>query len=437
MDGLWRGIFQRKGPRARENGYVDEALNVCFIGGIPVSRAGFRPFHGAAYAAPIRGLGFHISEEGVPTLLAAAGNVIQSCFLGGDPQTLPLTALPVADQTRTEPEQVFFLSLSGGRATTILYDGENRNLKFDGTQLSGLGLPTAPTPHDQTGFSAGVIPKGKRFLIQTLVSVFHEGEPTPLGSAREIETTVPLQQYTIPPPVQGVDFDDPQVTSWRLYSTVNGGGTFRLVDEADLGVSIVVNLTDEVLGKKDPVEQFVNDPPPGPMVAACEHRGQVAAVFANDLSVVRFSYIDPDYTVSEGWPEDYVQPVAHGDGDRLRGLASMTEWLVAFKENGTYAIVGESFEEYKVTPILAAGGGQHVGIGLITPRGVMQVENSLMFASRDGIYRIDRFSGGDGGIRADRLTGAIDDLYSAVKFSLGGTCFFDRKHRIFVWLGHG
>lgn len=440
MDSYWRGILQRKSPRARPDGFVDEALNVAFVGGIPISRPGLRPFHGAAFAAPIRGLGFHVSEDGVPILLAAAGTVVQSCVQGGDPQTLPLTNLPVAAQTRTTPERASFLSLSGGRATTIIYDGENANLKYQAGLLSGFGVPTPPTPHTPTDLTGvGTIPRGKRFLLQTLVAggSLHEGAPTELEQALSVELLTPNHQYTIPTPVQGVDYDDPQVSQWRLYSTTAGGGTFFFVDEADIGVDIVVNISDELLGKRTPVEQFVNDPPPGPAVAMTEHRGQVAAVFADDRSLIRFSFIDPDYSTPESWPEDYVQPVSHGDGDRLCALASMTEWLVAFKENGTYAVVGETFEEYKVVPVLAAGGGHHIGIGCIAPAAVMQVENALMFASRDGIYRIERFASAVGGIQAARLSGAIDDLYAAVKFSLGGTCFFDRKHRVFVWLGHG
>jgi hypothetical protein len=60
-----------------------------------------------------------------------------------------------------------------------------------------------------------------------------------------------------------------------------------------------------------------------------------------------------------------------------------------------------------------------------------------MFASRDGIYKISRFASAAGGIEAERMSGAVDDLYAAAKFSLGATCFFDRNNRVFVFLGHG
>lgn len=375
----------------------------------------------------------------MPTLLVAAGTLIQSCFEGGDPETLPLTNLPAVDQTRVEPDRVSFLSLSGGLETTFIYDGVNQNLKYDGTRLTKMGFVAAPNPDTESAHTPGSIPKGKRQIKITLSTEQHEGPPSP--AFLEVEVTVTTgQQYTIPSPVRGTgpnEFDDPQVTTWSVYSTIQGGGTYRFVDSADIDVDIVVNLTDTALEERDPLQQFVNEAPPAPAVALCEHRGQVVGVFTDDLNLLRFSYMDESYMVPEGWPEDYVQPVAHSDGDHITSLASMHEWLVAFKENATFAVAGESFEEYKVVPILAAGGGKHIGIGCFAPGTVLQVENAIMFASRDGIYRISRFASAAGGIEAERLSGAIDDLYAAAKFSLGATCFFDRNRRVFVFLGHG
>jgi len=233
------------------------------------------------------------------------------------------------------------------------------------------------------------------------------------------------------------EFDDPQVTTWRAYMTVAGGSAFRFVDEADIGVDIVVDLTDTALAERDPVEFFVNDPPVGPAIALAEHRGQLAGVFAADRNIVRFSSLDPEYMVPEGWPEDFVQPVAHSDGDELTTLASLNEWLLCFKNNAAFAIVGDTFEEYIVVPVLAAAGGKRIGIGCFSPGTVLQVENALMFVSRDGIYKIDRYASPSGGITAERLSGPIDDLFAAAKFSLSGATFFDRIHRLFGHLGHG
>lgn len=437
MDGFWRGLLQRRSPRATAAGFVKEALNVAFIGGVPVSRPGLVPFHGASFDGTIVGMGFHVRDDGFLELLVAAGANIQRCIEGGDPETLALTSLPVVSQTRTAPERVNFLRLSGGLPTTIIYDETNENIKYDGEVLTRLGVQLAPTPTApplgvQPG---GTIPRGTRLLVQTLVTPHHEGGPSEIPL--EVICSLVNGQYTIPSPVQGVDYDDPQVVEWRLYSTVAGGGTFRFIAQADISVAITVNLTDQLLGTKDPVEQLVNDPPPAPAVAMCEHRGQVAAVFTDDRNLVRFSDIDPDYMKPESWPEDNVQPVTHGDGDELTTLISMHEWLVAQKRHTTHAVVGESYEEYRVVPVLAAGSGKGVGIGNFAQGTALEAENMAIFASRDGIYKIDRFASPDGGLKADRLTGAIDDLYIAAKFSLGASVFFDRKHRVFFYLGHG
>lgn len=448
QDSFWRGILQRPSPRSRPAGYVLEALNVSFRGGTPEGRPGLRPYHGAPFSEHVRGMGFHVDHNGHPVLLVACQDgKVQRCVEGGDPETLALTNLPTTEQTRVEPDRVSFLSLSGGLITTFIYDGINTNLKYGGQDpadstkddlLTKMGLPQAPNVATPSTAGAGVSNVGTHLFLMTLNSPHHEGEPGNFESRREV--TIALAAFadlTFPSPVQGVDFDDPQVTTWKLYGTTAGGGTFFFVNEADIGVDIHFNVTDLVLGVRNPVEQFVNNAPPAPAVCMAEHRGQLAAVFSDDLNLVRFSYMDQDFMVPEGWPEDYVQPVAHGDGDRITALASLQEWLVVFKQQGAFGITGDSFDDYKVVPVLSAGGGKHVGLGTNAPGCVLQVENMVMFSSRDGIYKISRFASASGGIEPERLSGAIDALYAAVRFGLGSACVFDRNHRQFIFFGHG
>lgn len=438
QDSYWRGLLQRKGPRGESSGFVSEALNVYFPGGVPASRPGLRVFHGVDFPDPVRGHAWHVAPDGLRTMLVAAGTKIYSLVEGGDPVELVLTGLPADSQTRVEPEVVNFLSLSGGTNTTFIFDGVNPTIKFDGSSLSIMGIEAPPVPLAAVSFGAGNVPPGTRTLVQTLVSsTQHESNPS---TAISITTTVTSQQFTIPSPTRGpgaTEFDNPYVDKWRVYMTVAGGAAPRFVDEADIGVNIVVNLTDATLGERKVAQFDVNDPPPAPAVAMAEHRGQLAAVFNDDLGLVRFSNLDPDFMVPEGWPEDFVQPVTHADGDELTALASLNEWLVVFKTNGTYAVVGESFEEYRVVPVLAAAGGKRIGAGTFNPGCVLQVENALFFVARDGIYKVDRFASPNGGIIAERLTGSIDDLYAAAKFSLGASTFFDRIHRLFGFPGHG
>jgi hypothetical protein len=135
--------------------------------------------------------------------------------------------------------------------------------------------------------------------------------------------------------------------------------------------------------------------------------------------------------VPEGWPRNFFQPVAHGDGDIVTAMASFNEWCVVFKQNATYALTGDAFKDYKIVPVLA--GGSRIGIGCGFPDAILQPENAVFFAARDGIYRMDR----SGELTAKRLTIAIDDLYAAANFALGSATFMDRKRRLFVFLGHG
>lgn len=452
-------MLQRKAPRARDPGYVDEALNVAFIGGGIQSRPGVRPFNGVPFKDVVRGMGWHVAPDGTRELIVAAGASLQRCVLGGDPIDIPLTSLPQEGgaNVRVDVEKVHFLNLSGGTDTTFIYDGVNPNLKWDGSVLTKMGLPggsgdnngigASPTPAVPTS-SAGAITPGKRIYVETLVSPYHEGDCGDIiTQSRTVTNTGSNKQYTFASPSQVAltpvaannEYDDPQVTKWRLYRTVDAGSELRFIGEADIGVSIVDNVTDTDLAGRDIVEQLVNGQPQAPITAMVEHRGQLIAVMNDDESILRFSNFDPEYMVPEGWPRNFVQPVTHGDGDIITALRSFYEWCMIFKENSTHTIIGETFAEYKVAPLLA--GGTRAGIGTAFPGSILQVENSVFFASRDGIYRVNRFETSRalvyGGVVAQRMTAPIDDLYAAANFSLGSATFFDRKKRIFAFLGHG
>jgi hypothetical protein len=452
FDGYWRGIFQRESPRSQEAGWQNEALNVQFRGGACQGRPGIRPLHGTDFAGNVTGIHWHVNADGTRQLLVANDiGTFEQCVFGGDPVAMPLTGLPLIDQVRVAQQNVWFLSLSGGLNLTFIYDGVNQNLKWDGTVLSKMGLPNGPTPptptitpHDVTIPPSGLA-KGTYTYLITLNTDTHEGDTSvdPLV----VTLTDPLQSLEFASPTQVADpigdataialaasnneYDDPQVTKWRLYRTTKDQAIFYLVGEADITMPIIDNLTDTELTAAVKAEQFMNGYPQAPIKALCEHRGQLVAVMAHQPSVLQFSNFDPSYMVPEGWPKMQAIPVAIGDGDLLTAMASFNEWLVVFKSNATYAVVGDSFSAYKLVPVLASGTRQ--GIGTNFPGSVLHIENSVHFASRDGIYRIER----SGNLMAVRISSAIDELYSAVNFSLGSATFFDRKKRLFWWGSHG
>lgn len=440
QDTYFRGILAREHPRKHQAGYLREALNVYVPGGILAGRPGLRPIHAIPFPDPIRGHGWHVYEDGTRELIVAAGEKLYRLLPGADPVELLLTSMPDDEQTRATPLKVNFLSISGGQNLTFIYDGLNPNLKYDGvTQaLTRVGIKTMLMPPGAPVIAAGVAPNcieaGKRDYKWTLSSPWHESD---LNENPLTVTNTTCQTNTFSSPTDPANYNDPQVTKWSLYRTNASRGSYRFIGTADIGNDITDTTSDAVLEGRTPAEELVNTPPPHPFSALAEHRGQLAAVMIDDLSLVRFSNQHPDYMVPEGWPDDNEIPVAHGDGDRLAALSSMHEWLVAFKEVGTWAIAGEVFEEYKPVPVLAAGGGHRIGIGCFAPGSVIAVENAIMFASRDGVYRIERYESGTGGIHAVRLSGAIDQLYAALDFSLGSSAAFDRKRRVFMWWGFG
>lgn len=433
FDSLNRGILSRKHPRATNAGFCREALNVAFVGGIPQSRPGLKPYNAAPFSGRVVGHGWHVKADGTREMIVAAGAAFQRAVPYGDPVNLAL-ALPTTAPVRTVPDKVYFLSLSGGNNLTFIYDGTQLNLKYDGTQITQMGVPNGATPAVPTVI-AGDVDVGVHDFVMTLDSGFHEGNPSVTQRTVTVSSTGTGLRFA--PPVNGVDFDDPQVLQWRLFATIAGGKDYFFVGSADIGVSIDYQFSRDDLSARTTLEEFVNGPPAGFFTALCEHRGQLVGVYSSDVNLLRFSSVDPQYMVPEGWPTDTVLPIAHGDGDEIAGLVSFHEWLVVFKRNGAWAVAGNSTDGFDYTPVLAAGGGHRIGIGVQNQGAILQIENEVFFASRDAIYALERSQGQSGGVQAKRLTGPIDELYAAANFEFSGATIFDRKRRLFGLLGHG
>ena len=433
IDTYLRGILSRPHPAATSKGFLREGLNVCFPGGQTKSRPGVRPFHGADCAGVISGMGWHVKSDNTRELLVAAGSAIQRVPEGGDPITLPLTNLPSTLQTRISPGRAKFLSISGGLNTTFISDGTNTNLVWDGVALARVGVDEGPTPDTTPVMGVGVVTPGIHKFVTTLDSGRHEGNPT----TDPIEVTFGQGENATFTSPTALAIDDPSVLTWHLYGTITAPGEdFFHIASADIGVDIEFNLADVDLAASRPVEEFNNRLQPNKFVELCEHRGQLVAVTDDDLNLLRWSNLNKNYMVPEGWPLDWMTPIAHGDGDEISALVSFFEWLIVFKKNSTWAVTGV-WPDTAAVPVLASGGGEHIGIGVQAPGAIFHLENEIIFASRDGMYVIERFASANGGVQAKRITGAIDDLYSAANFEFSADSFFDRKRRIFGMAGHG
>jgi len=443
FDGYQRGMLLRQGPRLTPPGFVRGALNLAMVGGRIRSRPGLKPAHGAAFPFPIRGAGTHYRSDGTRDYLVASGAAMYRMPLYGDPILLPLTGLPSTEQTRVDPTGgVRFLSLSGADNTTFIFDGVNPNLKWNGTALSKMGLPTPALPDAPIADAGVAIGKGTYDYYQTVRSAVHESE---LSNGTRVTLAAGTAGLRFTFPVNGVDFDDPQVTRWSLYRTQAGGAQRFLVGSADLGVVINDHLTDLVLGAGEPAEELVNMPPDDPngprlasrFVVLAEHQALVWGVDDLDRSMVRFSYGTAEYMAPEGWPVERLLPVAHGDGDEITALVSFHEWLVVFKQLSTWGITGSLDTTFQVIPVLAATGGTRLGIGCIAADAILHLENELIFPSRDGFYLISRFASAQGGLQATKISDPIDGLYSCTNFALGSAAVYDRSKRAYVFFGYG
>lgn len=429
-----RGLLRREHPRATPPDYVREALNVIAMRGRWRSRPGVRPFTAAPSSGLLRGLHTHYRADGTRDFLSAAGADIQRNPPYGDPVTLPLTALPSTEQTRVDPTAgAHFIEISGTDGLSFIYDGVNPNLKWDGAQLTQMGIVApAGQPAVPTNI-AGLVEPGVRNYVYTLWTPYHESNPSQLRQVTQVGTG----GKRFASPVNGVDFDDPQVTMWKLYATVDGGAQYFFIDKVDLGLSIDHVVSDATLRGEVPLEQLVNEAPNGKFSSLVEHKGLVFGVVADDTSLVRYCHATDQYVSPEGWPLGNAVPVSHGDGDEISVLVSFFDYLVCFKRRGTWAIAGTLDEGYTVAPVLAAGGALRTGIGCIAPGGIIHMENEIIFPSRDGFYVIRRNDSYVGGLAAVKVSDAIDGIYTCANFSLGSAASYERKRQIYFFWSRG
>ena len=429
-----QGLLQREHPRATPPEFVREALNVAVVRGRWRSRPGVRPFTAAKSGGIIRGIHTHYRADGTRDFLSAAAALIQRNPPYGDPVTLPLTSMPSTEQTRVDPTAgVRFLSVSGTSGLTFIYDGVNPNLKWDGTALTKMGQPTPTNAPAAPTNIAGSVNPGQRNYVYTLWTPYHESEPSPVLAVTQAATG----GKRFASPANGVDFDDPQVTQWKLYATRAAGAQLFFVGKADLTVSIDHTVADNSLGPSS-LEQLVNDPPVGKFFTLVEHQSIVFGVDVTDRNLVRFCHSTKDYLAPEGWPFGNTVPVAHGDGDEIQLLASFGDQLIVFKRLGVWTISGSLNDGWNVNPVLASGGAQRTGIGCIAAGAVIHLENEIIFPSRDGFYVIERGSSLESQkVHARKISNAIDTLYACANFALGAAASYDRKRQVYIYWGHG
>lgn len=442
-DGYSRGQLSRAHPRRTSPAYDRELFNLIPEGGVRRSRPAVRPYAAASlFGDPnrIAGLGWHVTTAGTRELLivnGVAADNIRRVRPFQAPEELVTPAL------RSAIDRAFVLNLSGGANLTFLYDGVNPNLKYDGTSLTKMGIAAAATPDvptTDTLASSSALRNGRRKYVYTYASAYHEGNPTPVGQAREVVLADAgnsiTQRATFTAPDAGT-IGDSQVTTVKLYRTIDEGEDYFFVTSGAPGATLTDDVSDEALIESQALEEFVNAEPPGPFVALVEHRGQLVGIATDDRGVIRHSYYDPEYMVPEGWPSQWVTPVQPGDSDQLTALASFHEWLVVGKGRSLHTLRG-TWPDYEVAPLEITGVGDRAGIGVGHQGCFIHAGNTLLAITRAGVLAIERADTGHGvDLSARRLTGAINDVWRTLDYEqvVGGV--FDRRRQTVFFFVRG
>lgn len=436
FDGYARGMLARLHPRRTPPGYDQELLNLIPVGGVRRSRPAVRPYATntvTSSADGLIGLGWHLSTTGTRELLVVDANQASKLYRVKPYQAVEDLLLPASVGSRVQAARAFVLNLSGGANLSFLYDGVNANLKYDGTVLSKMGIAAGATPgapSSDTLASATALTNGTRKYVYTYASAYHEGNPTPVGQAREVTLADGgnsiTQRSTFTLPSTSTIADD-QVTSVKLYRTIKDGEDYFYVGSGVPSATLTDDVSDEALIESRALEEFINAEPPGPFVALVEHRGQLVGIATDDRGVLHHSYFDPEYMVPEGWPAQWVTPVRPGDSDTCNALASFHEWLIVGKGNSFHKLTG-TWPEYEVSPLEIAG-ATDAGIGVAHQGCFVHAGNILLALTREGLIGIERYGGEQTDLRARRLSGPINDLWNTLDYQhvVGGV--FDRRRQ--------
>ena len=141
-------------------------------------------------------------------------------------------------------------------------------------------------------------------------------------------------------------------------------------------------------------------------------------------------------TVPEGWPAQWVTPIQPGDSDTLNAVASFHEWLIAFKGKSIHRLTG-TWPEYEVAPLEVKGVNDSGGIGVAHQGCLVHAGNMLLALTREGLIGIERYGGVTADLRARRLSGPINDLWTALDYEqvVGG--IFDRRRQTVMFFVNG
>ena len=270
---------------------------------------------------------------------------------------------------KTDLDPAAQVEMKAFRELLFVVNGVDRPLKWDGSNvtLAGLDPPqTAPSPSES---GSGGLNGTYRWKV-TFVSPTHESN----GSPASVSLTVSNKQVTLS---NIPTSSDPQVTKRRVYRTLAGGTDFWFVGEINdnTTTTFVDNVPDSGLGAAIPVDK---DPPPkGKYLEVFKNRMWMAGVPGYPKRIFFSEFLEP-----ESWPLSYYADIQLPSGDEITGLKVLGETLVVFSRSAPLVIFGETLFDFVIRRTLSNAGTE-------SHRSIVQIENTLVYLSRQGIFAFD------------------------------------------------
>lgn len=279
-----------------------------------------------------------LEDSGVYTsyhLVVGSTGLIGLLTAGGTITTYTGTTLSQGDPVFITANNLAFLVNGSDILSGIAsYSG----VKFDGTSWTRIGIirPDVPTVTATAGAMTG----------EYDVALTYYNENTGHESSRSDAVTITVSGQGIlvswaPPP-------DPQVTHVRVQLRKNNISiNFYRAAEIPIGTySTALDIDNDeynalILISPDTND---NDPPPSGIKYVAWHRGRL---FVADDSTLYYSQI----ALPEGFDPEAYELINPEDGQLITGLFVAHDVLIIFKENSTYALIGDGPNDWVIRQI--------------------------------------------------------------------------------------
>ena len=331
----------------------------------------------------------------------------------------------------------------------VLYiaNGVDELMKYDGSKVyragmpepASLGLPASVTANPPTTkeYFYGVIYEfidAKDNIISSRMKTASVIKSAAISGNNSVAVTIPFLTSG------GFNLSDDTKIKIKTYRTIgNAGlaGPFYLLDERNNNSSgttftITDNVTDDgqvTIGTETTAFQNLNNAYilPGDLTHDLPPKGKYLSVYKNSLVIsgqptnvnnVSFSLAASEIIGergSEAFPSATNQILVESSfGDKISAIASLRDSLFVFHKNSIHAIIGEINNDQGVTFIsdLITKEGQ---LGCESNSSILEIDNKLMFLSKNGIYTIDTSSS------LSELSNLIHPLFNNTELKLKRT----------------